>query len=51
MQAPRIGQYSKRCVRKSSSKYFASSPFLFLTRNNYDTLLANVVSKARKFVL
>ena len=51
MQALRIGQYSKRSVRKSSSKYFASSPLLFFTRNNYDTLLANVVSKARKFVL
>ena len=51
MQALRIGQYSKRSVRKSSSKYFANSPLLFFTRNNYDTLLANVVSKARKFVL
>ena len=32
-QALRIGRYSERCVRKSSSKYFASSPFLFFARN------------------
>ena len=49
-QALRIGRYSERCVRKSRSKQFASSPFLFFTRDNYDALLANVVSKARKFV-